>query len=117
MYNRSPLGFDNPGQLDRQFNDACLKQIKAEVAKEADESRRQQVHQKVEVGPIHRAFLGNDRAQMAVDCQILRQRVFGGQVINDARHIQVQLDLAVNQKMDRSGKFPLEVVSFKEIDL
>jgi len=113
MFNRNPNGFDNPLQLEHAFNNACCKRVKEQAAKDADQFRVSQIHQKVETGKIHQIAMADDQARMSVECQVVQWRVFQGAVIPDAKKCLLLVKLAVNEQIAHSGKFPLEVVDYE----
>jgi hypothetical protein len=112
IFNRNPNGLDNQKRVELLFNTRCSQLVRAQAAKDADEFRLRQIHQKVETGKIKAISISDDRARMSVECQVLRQRVFEGHVINDSQNVLVLLELAVNHSPAISGKFPIEVVQF-----
>src|SRR5271166_4660330 len=71
IFSRNPDGFDNPERLERLFNPATTTALNKEAARDADVFRTQQIHQKLETGPVHERAVDSNTALVSVEGQIL----------------------------------------------
>jgi hypothetical protein len=76
--------------------------------------RSQQIHQKLETGPIRERAVDSNTALVSVEGQILRTSVFNSRVVNDTRKVTIFLKLRLNEDMATNGRYPLVVTNYDE---
>ena len=114
IFSRNPDGFDYPERLERLFNPTTTAALAKDAARDADIFRVQQIHQKLETGPIHECALDSNTALLSVEGQILRTSVFNQRVVNDSRKVTIFLKLRLNEDMATNGRYPLVVTNYEE---
>ena len=114
IFSSNPDGFDYPERLERLFNPATTGALNKDAARDADVFRSQQIHQKLETGPIHERAVDSNTALVSVEGQILRSSVFNQRVVNDTKKVTIFLKLRLNDDMPTNGRYPLVVTNYEE---
>ena len=114
IFSRNPDGFDYPERLERLFNPMSTAALNKDAARDAEVFRSQQIHQKLETGPIRERALDSNTALVSVEGQILRTSVFNSRVVNDTRKVTIFLKLRLNEDMATNGRYPLVVTNYDE---
>jgi len=114
IFSRNPDGFDYPERLERLFNPTTTAALNKDAARDADVFRSQQIHQKLETGPIHERAVDSNTALVSVEGQILRSSVFNQRVVNDTKKVTIFLKLRLNDDMPTNGRYPLVVTNYEE---
>jgi len=114
IFSRNPDGFDYPERLERLFNPTTTAALNKDAARDAEVFRSQQIHQKLETGPIRERAVDSNTALVSVEGQILRTSVFNSRVVNDTRKVTIFLKLRLNEDMATNGRYPLVVTNYDE---
>jgi hypothetical protein len=114
IFSRNPDGFDYPERLERLFNPMSTAALNKDAARDAEVFRSQQIHQKLETGPIRERAVDSNTALVSVEGQILRTSVFNSRVVNDTRKVTIFLKLRLNEDMATNGRYPLVVTNYDE---
>jgi hypothetical protein len=114
IFSRNPDGFDYPERLERLFNSTTTAALNNDAARDADVFRSQQIHQKLETGPVHERAVDSNTALVSVEGQILRSSVFNQRVVNDTKKVTIFLKLRLNDDMPTNGRYPLVVTNYEE---
>jgi hypothetical protein len=114
IFSRNPDGFDYPERLERLFNPTTTAALNKDAARDAEVFRSQQIHQKLETGPIRERAVDSNTALVSVEGQILRTSVFNSRVVNDMRKVTIFLKLRLNEDMATNGRYPLVVTNYDE---
>jgi hypothetical protein len=114
IFSRNPDGFDYPERLERLFNPTSTAALNKDAARDAEVFRSQQIHQKLETGPIRERAVDSNTALVSVEGQILRTSVFNSRVVNDTRKVTIFLKLRLNEDMATNGRYPLVVTNYDE---
>lgn len=114
IFSRNPDGYDDLERLERLFNPAMTTKLAADLVRDQEVFRSQQIHQKVEIGQIREISVDDTTALVSVEGQVLRTGVFNSRVINDSKRVTVFLRLTLNNDMARNGRYPLVVTNYEE---
>ena len=112
LFDRSPDGLDAPERLDRLFNQRCEDQLKAELARDADLFRLQQLHQKIEIGRIRLVQLSADSAALEITGQVIRTGFLGG-AVTQTRSVVMNVKVMPNDEIETNHKFPMVVWAYE----
>jgi hypothetical protein len=112
MFDRSPDGLDNPERVDHLFNSRCAEQLKAEVSKDADIFRNQQIHQKVEIGHVREVQVGQNSAAIEIIGQVI-QTGFLDQRLAQTRDVTINVQILPNYEILENRKFPMVVWNYE----
>jgi len=113
IFNRNPEGFDDEDRLERLFNPTTTKALTAELQKDSDAFRNQQIHQKFESGTVRELRVDESTALVSVDGQVFRHASFDGKSVDESKPVTVFLELRVNGDMAHNGRFPLVVTAYE----
>jgi hypothetical protein len=114
IFLRGPEGLNDTERLERLFNPETTSRLKADVARDAEVFRAQQMHQSCEMGQIKELSVDDNTALVSVETQVLRTGVFNQRLINDTKRCTVFLRLTVNNAMSVNGRYPLVVTNYEE---
>ena len=112
MFNANPNGVDNPDRLKRIVSDAVLKKFLASIEREKDMFREQNIHQKVEVGPITILQTQGDYVLCHAEGQLIRNGLLNGKSFVVTFGVVCNLKLILNRDMRNNSRFPLVVVDY-----
>jgi hypothetical protein len=95
------------------FNPATTKALSAELQKDSDAYRNQQIHQKFESGTVRELRVDESTALVSVDGQVFRHASFDGKSVDESKPVTVFLELRVNSDMAHNGRYPLVVTAYE----
>jgi hypothetical protein len=109
---RGPQGFDAPDTLNRVFLPAAAEKAKNEFKSLADEFKKKNIHQKLEIARIDLQRIGGGIVMSRVIGQILTQAQFGDQQVDQPQSVALNLKLVRNPFLGRNQRYPFAVVEY-----
>jgi hypothetical protein len=112
IFSRNPEGYDQNERMERLFNPITTALLRKDAEKDNQIFRVQQIHQKVETGPIKELAVDQDTAKVSVECQVMRDGMFNSKLVNVTKKATVFLTMKVNDDMATNGRYPLVVTEY-----
>ena len=109
---RGPQGFDAPDTLNRAFLPQAAEKAKQEFKNLADEFKKKNIHQKLEIARIDLQRLGGGIVMSRVIGQILTQAQIGDEQVEQPQPTTLNLRLARNPFLGRNERYPFAVVDY-----
>lgn len=113
IFNRTPLGFEDPERMERLFNPDTYKLLLKDAARDEQVFQTQDIYQSIVTGQIKEISVDKDTTLVSVEGQIKSQKTLNQHVIPDSRNVTIFLRLQVNPDMASNGRFPLVVTNYE----
>ena len=109
---RGPQGFDAPDTLNRVFLPDAAEKAKNEFKAIADECKKKNIHQKLEIARIDLQRLGDGIIMSRVVGQILTRAQIGDEQVEQPQPTVLTLKLVRNPFLGRNQRYPFAVVDY-----
>jgi hypothetical protein len=109
---RGPQGFDAPDTLTRVFLPDAVEKAKNEFKAVAEEFKKKNIHQKLEIARIDLQRLGGGTVVSRVVGQILTQAQIGDEQVEQPQPTELTLKLVRNPYLGRNQRYPFAVLDY-----
>ncbi|MBV9274922.1 MAG: hypothetical protein JO333_13570 [Verrucomicrobia bacterium] len=109
---RGPQGFDATDTLNRVFLPEAAEKAKNEFKAVADEFRKKNIHQKLEIARIDLQRLSGGIVVSRVVGQILTQAQIGDEQVEQPQPTELTMKLVRNPYLGRNQRYPFAVIDY-----
>lgn len=113
LFNRGPVGIDNPERLKRLFEEPARVTAAKLIFADAEEFRAKAIHQKVEIAEVKLVQVKDESVIATFTGQVIRTGMFGGRPIVEALAVSGRITFARNPDIVANGAFPTLVREFE----
>lgn len=110
---RNPAGFDNRELLDAMFVDAARLEAEKQFAREADQFKEYQMHQKPEILDIRILRADRRRSFARVTGQLIRYYIQGREQKTFTASFELNIELQVNPDTAGNSRYPFVITNLK----
>ena len=113
LFERNPLGLDNPELFKQLFLKDAAQLAQAVFNKTKSEFEAKSLHQKVEIGQPEVLSTRDNAFYTSADVQLIRVGSYQGAPITEVMHYRVKFKFLVNPDLTRNGRYPTAVAAFQ----
>lgn len=113
LFDRGPLGPDNPERLKRLFDEGARLSATKAFQADLEEFRGKEIHQKVEVAEVKLLQVKDESVLATFSGQLIRAGMFGGKPFVEALAVSGRINFKRNPDVVANGAFPTVVRSFE----
>jgi len=113
LFERNPLGLDNPELFKQLFLKDAAANAQAVFAKNKAEFEAKSLHQKVEIGQPEILSTRDNAFYTSAEVQLIRVGSYQGAPITEVMRYRVKFKFLVNPDLTRNGRFPTAVAAFQ----